>query len=214
MDMKSIGVRYELAQKLLLWTNTWPKATQVRFQVGVGGRLGKEVGHFEVWSIICRWPYAQVGSAFQISALKRWRVLGPWGKRRQNGKTDKRREVLPAPGAVGCTPPPRLSSQAQAGQGPHPPSRDCTFLELHRQGDFQRKRIRCWVGDGLCSIWNISLAPRKDLLDSSWGFDKFSVFFKYLNIYSADILISMTVRTSLEFLTGDTQKSKGRFICR
>lgn len=80
------------------------------------------------------------------------KVKGAGALGRQNGKTDKRREVLPAPGAVGSTPPPRLSSQAQASQGPHPPSRDCTFLELHRQGDFQRKRIPCWVGDGLCSI--------------------------------------------------------------
>lgn len=53
----------------------------------------------------------------------------------------------------------------------------------------------------------------KDLLDSFRGFDKLSVFFKYLNIYSADILISMTVRVSLEFLTGDTQKAKaGLFV--
>ena len=59
-----------------------------------------------------------------------------------------------------------------------------------------------------------SLAPRKDLLDSSRGFDKLSVFFKCLNIYSADTLISVTVRSSLEFLTGDMEKSKSRFICR
>lgn len=79
----------------------------------------------------------------------------------------------------------------------------------------ERKKTCVWVGTHLLFPFKIfSLAPKTDVVDSFRGFDKLPAFFKYLNIYSADTLISTTVRTSLGFLTGDTQKAQSRFICR
>lgn len=70
------------------------------------------------------------------------------------GKTDKRKErgacsrLLGSPGP----PHPGLSRQVQASLGPQLPSRHGAFQRLHRQLDFQKKRILDWVGDSLHSI--------------------------------------------------------------
>lgn len=48
------------------------------------------------------------------------------------------------------------------------------FQEPHRQLSFRKK-----IKSRLFRFKIFSLAPRKDLFDSSGGFDTFSVFFKY-----------------------------------
>lgn len=105
-----------------------------------------------------------------------------------------------------------LPGRSASGRGGLPgtptPARDCAFGGSTGSSTFGEENSRLAWGQPLSHFEIFPLAPRKGLLDSSGGFDKLSVVFKCLNIYSVDILISMTVRTSLEFLTGDTPKKQ------
>lgn len=53
------------------------------------------------------------------------------------------------------------------------------FQEPHRQLSFREKKSRLAYGCLPFHFKIFSLAPRKDLFDSSGGFDTFSVSFKY-----------------------------------